>query len=425
MTRQIRLLALVLTLLLPASAAISSTYGDGMTGYDARYGAAVGASAHWAPAYAPASRYSAGVGFGGNVALSCSGIDFQGFLKAFNPVELLTEMKNTLINGAQAAVASYLIMLAYSNPTLASVLDMLDKKYTARFDGFAQACNAQQARRRGEEMGAKRMADAEDQCFAQQVAKGSSPTEAYRVCANIQTFGSFDLPALKQTSEFLRRYTSLNMTNEMNGLLKLLPDEEITDGGMRMRPPALTTMQMYGNIENRSRNAIRSILDGKDPASIPECKEGDIVGSNGNDVACLPGTAANIVNSPAFLSARLLSPPAAEMYTSAMSSQIATTAMHSNIYELRQQVAQMDVKDSSGAGAEEVVRRRESLLRSIDRVEKEADALRKVQEARSKLARTQILTLQKTQEELAVRASAANSRPDSGTFSSRLTRLFN
>lgn len=405
------------------SATISaSPYGRGTDFTNAKYGTMVSAGAHWAPAYASASRASAEIGFGGNVALSCSGIDFKGFLHQFNPSELLTQMKDTLVSGAQAAVSSYLITLAYANPTLASVLDMLDKKYTARFDAFAQACNAKEARKRGEEIGARRMAEAEDQCFSAEIQGGASPTEAYRICANASTFGKMDLPALKRTGDFLKRYTSLNLTAEMNTLLNMLSDEEITSDGMRMRPPTISTSQVYGNLESRAQSAIKSILGGADPSSIPECREGDLSGESKAEAGCIPATAANLVNSPTFLSARVLSPSAVELYTSAMSSQVAMTALYSNIYELKQQVSQMDAKAGSGVGAEEVTRRRDGLLKQIDSVERQADALRKIQDSRVKLAKTQIITLQKAQEELVNRSNEARERKQEGGMN-RLLRM--
>lgn len=424
MIKLIRLCCLAIALVSTIAAAAGvSGYAQGTSSYDAMYGARVGAGAHWSPAYVPGARASATVGFGGNVALSCSGVDFEAFLRQFKPSELLNQMKDTLISGTQAAVASYLITLAYSNPTLASVLDMMDKKYTTRFDAFAQACNAKQARLQGLNTGASRMAEAENQCFAQQVAQGSSPTEAFRVCSNEQTFGSFDLPALKQTDEFLKRYTSVNVTSEVKTLLNLLPDEQITDSGMKMRPANMTTMQLYSNIEGRAQLAVKAVLNGVDPATIPECKDDDLNGKASTSNGCLPGTAANMVNSPTFLAARLLSPAAAELYTSAMSSQIATTALYSNIYELKQQVSQMDVKENSGTPASEVIRRRDVLLKSIDGLEREAEGLRRVQDSRIRLAKTQIMTLQKAQEELSARAEQANSRPAPSGWA-KFNRLF-
>lgn len=404
-------------------AAAAGTYTRGTSSYDAAYGARVGAGAHWSPAYVPAARASAEIGFGGNVALSCSGIDFEAFLRQFKPKELLNQMKDTLISGTQAAVASYLITLAYSNPTLASVLDMMDKKYTMRFDAFAQACNAKQARLQGLNNGASRMAEAENQCFAKEVANGSSPTEAFRVCSNEQTFGGFDLPALKQTDEFLRRYTSINVTKEVNTLLSLLPDEQITSGGYRMRPAKMTTTQFYANIEGSARLAVKAVLDGVDPATIPECKDDDLNGKGTSSKGCLPPTAANMVNSPTFLAARLLTPASAELYTSAMASQIAMTSLYSNIYELKQQVNQMDVKENTDAPASELVRRRDGLIKSIEGLEREADGLRRVQDSRIRLAKTQIMTLQKAQEDLAARAEQANSHPVSSGWA-KFNRLF-
>lgn len=399
---------------LAAAAGISSgtgVYARGTSSYDASYGSRIGAGAHWSPAYVPSARASAEIGFGGNVALSCSGIDFEAFLRQFKPKELLNQMKDTLISGAQAAVASYLITLAYSNPTLASVLDMMDKKYTTRFDAFAQACNAKQARLQGMNNGASRMAEAENQCFAQEVANGSSPTEAFRVCSNEQTFGSFDLPALKQTDEFLKKYTNVNVTKEVATLLNLLPDEQITSSGYKMRPAKMSTTQLYSNIEGRARLAVQAVLNGVDPATIPECSDEDLNGKGSSSNGCLPPTAANMVNSPTFLAARLFSPASAELYTSAMASQISMTALYSNIYELKQQVNQMDAKDNSGAPAAEVVRRRDSLIKSIDGLEREADGLRRVQDSRIRLSRIQITTLEKAREELEARSDQANNQP--------------
>lgn len=142
--------ALAALALSAACAAAPAGYDAAATTGDARFGAQLGAGAQWQSQLTPADAPgSPALAFGGGVRLGCAGVDLNGFLHSFDPAELLAEIRNSLLGGAQAAAANYLITLAYANPTISSVLDMMDKKYAARFAAFAQACDAQAARARG------------------------------------------------------------------------------------------------------------------------------------------------------------------------------------------------------------------------------------------------------------------------------------
>jgi hypothetical protein len=396
-----------------ALAAALQPYGSGSDSADSRFGAQIGAGSAWQPVYAPASHAAAQVGFGGSVSFSCDHIDFKAFVAQFNPGELLHDMKDQMIHGAQQAVFDYLIALAYSSPTVASVLDMMDQRLSARFAAFAQGCNAQQARRSGEDAGARRMADASDQCFMQQVNAGASPTEAYRSCAIEHTFGGLDLPALAGTLDFLHRYTNLTPTREIEALLNLLPDERIDQGVLQMRPASVSVAAMTEGLRLRARAALDSIEAGTDPGRIASCGAADLSGDTDNIAACLPPSASALVASPAFRAARLLNVGSRELYKDALSGQIATVAAYSNVLELQQQIARLDVKPTSGASAGEAVARRDRLADQASRLLGQADTQLKIEEAKLRLARTQVLALERVEARLDAAGAQldAESRP--------------
>ncbi len=374
-----------------AHSAGTPLYGTGATSNELRFGGTIGSGTQWTP---QTPQTIAGADYKGRMALTCSGLDYGGFLKGFNPSEYLTEIKNQFISGAQAAVANFLITTAYSNPTLASVIDTMNQGYSAKFNLFQSACNAQEAKQRGLDMGARRMAESQNQCYEEQVKGGASPTQAYQMCSNESTFGPIasSLPAGKSTLDFLKGYTSINVTKEVESLLGLLPDERVADNGYQMRPPKISMHDLNQNIETRTGFAIDAVLNGLSPTSIPDCNLDDYMTATTSPAdACVPATVAGVIQSSAFLSARQLSPEGRRLYRDAMSSQLSIAAIRASILDLLSQVKQMDVKDGAGAHATEVIERKKSLEEQIGFMQREADAFQSFQQAKANLIRTQIL----------------------------------
>ncbi len=390
-------------------------YNAAATTSDARFGAQAGAGAQWESQWPAASGPGAAgqvdVTFGGGVRLGCSGVDLNGFLHRFDPAEILAEIRNSLLNGAQAAASNYLITLAYANPTMSSVLDMMDKKYTARFSAFAQACDAQAARARGQERGARALAQSGDECFDQETARGTAPSEAYRRCSILHTFDARSVPAAAATADFLRNFTHVNVTREIEALLALLPDERIDNGSYQFRPPLLTMAAMSQRLRDQTRRALDRIDTGRDPASIPACSAGAFLDGASAPDGCVPASAAALVSSSAFRGARLLGGAARTLFKDALSSQIAIGALYSNLLELFQQTAHIDVRAGSGADAGQAEARRRQLRESIGDLLVEADAQVKAQAARMQVVRLQMLALEHVQTDL---ESRAQRQQDSG-----------
>ena len=381
-------------------------YGASATSYDARFGSNLGAGSAW-QASTPVPAPALGASFGGGARLSCSGVDFNGFLQSFKPAELINEIRNTVLSGAQAAVSSYLLTLAYANPTIASVLDMADKRFTARFGAFAQTCNAQAARAQGESIGAKAMADAGDQCFGQALSQGDSPTQAYRRCSVLKSFGSFDIPAAAPIADFLKRYTGIQLTPQLQALLGLLPDQRITNGQFQTRAPQSTVAGMSG----RLRTHVRAALDHLDAgaSSVTTCTPDILSGVASLADGCLPDTASSLVTSPAFQTSRLLSAPARTLYKDALATQIALSTLYAYLLDLYQQIAAVtDIRAGSG-DAEHAARRRSQLQQQVAELVREADMQRQVQETRSGVLRTQMLAIEQVERRLAAGAAAQRS----------------
>ncbi len=404
---------------LPGDAA---PYSESMS--DSRLGAILGTGAE--PAYTPPATISTGVSFGGAVQLGCTGVDFNAFLQTFAPTELLTELRGMLLSGAQAAAANYLITLSYASPTIASVLDMLDKQYAARFFAFTQACNAQADRARGESLGATTMAEAGNECYAQQVASGASPTVAYRICSVQHGFANLHLAAAASTPEFLRRYTTWSPTPDSNALLALLPDGRVTDGAFQIRSPRLTVASMANRYRTLSRAALDRIDSGTDPSQIPTCDGNTLLATTADPAGCLPAEALPTVSSSAFRSVRLLDPAARALYKDALASKIAVSAMYSRLLDLYEQTDRIDPKPGVAADASEIRARQTRLHAAIGNLIDEANALTKAQEARAALAHAQIDALDTVQAQTTARAEAlGNVRSGGPQFGMRdLMQLF-
>lgn len=381
-----------------------TSYSAGISSSDARFGSQLGAGSQWESQLGSTGRANGTLGFGGGVRLGCSGVDFNGFLHAFDPAELLAEIRNSLLSGAQAAASNYLIMLAYADPTVSSVLDMMDKKYAARFSAFSQACDAQSARARGQDRGARAMAEAGDECFDRELARGTAPTEAYRRCSIAHSFDALDIPAAASTADFLRRYTHVNVTRDIEALLSLLPDERIQDGVYQMQPAPLTVAGMAERLRSQARLALDRMDTGADPATIPNCTADDISGTSIPAAGCLPASASALVTSRAFQSARLLGSASRTLFKDALSSQIAIGSMYANLLELFQQTAKIDVRSGSGADAEHALARRRQMRESIGELLLEADAQVKAQAAKMQLVHMQMLALEQVESEQAEQA---------------------
>lgn len=400
-------------------------FSAGASGADARLGAALGAGSQWQSSI---DAYGQGsLSFGGGLRLGCSGVDFNGFLHSFDPAELLAEMRNSLLSGAQAAASNYLITLAYANPTIASVLDMMDKRYSARFSAFSQACNAQAARAEGENAGARAMANAGDECFDRQIDQGTAPTEAYRRCSILHTFDSLDIPATASTGDFLRRYTHVNVTREVQGLLALLPDERILGGKYQMRPPQATLASLAASVRDQTHAALNRIDAGTDPSSIASCSVDQALAPATTQLTegCIPAGMLPLVTSAAFRSAHLLGPAARALFKDAVSSQMAVGAIYSDVLELFQQVARIDVRDGSNADAAYVNARRRQIQQAVAELLVQADTQVKAQAARAQLVRSQIAALEAVESSLDERARANRAQREAPQFSMRdLLHLF-
>ena len=396
-------------------------YSESMS--DSRLGAILGTGAE--PAYTPPATVSAGVSFGGAAQLGCSGVDFNGFLQTFAPTELLTELRQMLLSGAQAAAANYLITLSYASPTIASVLDMLDKKYAARFFAFTQACNAQADRARGENIGATTMAEAGNECYGQQIASGASPTVAYRICSVQHLFANLNLAATASTAEFLRRYTTWNPTPDGDALLALLPDGRIANGAFQIRSPRLTVASMADRYRTLSRAALERIDSGTDPSQIPSCDSNALLATTADPAGCLPADAFPTVSSGAFQSVRLLDPAARALYKDALASQIAVSAMYSRLLDLYEQTDRIEAKPGIDADASEIRARQTRLHAEIGNLIDEANVLTKAQEARAGLARARIDALDALRTQTAARADALGNVRSGPQFGMRdLMQLF-
>lgn len=378
----------------------STLYGNSATSNDARFGAQLGAGSQWDSGSSAGKPSSGQVAFGGGMRLGCNGVDLNGFLRSFDPKEIIAEIRTSLLNGAQAAASNYLITLAYANPTISSVLDMMDKRYSARFSAFAQACDAQSARARGQDRGARAMAEAGDQCFDQETARGTAPSEAYRRCSIQRSFNAFDIPATASTADFLRRFTNLNVTRELEALLALLPDQRVQGGAYQMQPPRLTVTGFSDRIRNQTRVALDRMDSGTAPSDIATCGPDDILASEPGRSGCLPASAITLVTSSAFRSSRLLGDTSRTLFKDALSSQIALGALYAGLLGLSQQIARIDVKPDRNSDAAHTAMRRQQLQESVSQLLQEAEIQVKAQAAKMQLVRMQMLALEQVESDM-------------------------
>jgi hypothetical protein len=421
LTRAARV-ALGLTLAVPAVDPAAAT-DDSVSIDDIRFASQIGmpvlSSANPLPISSPLSAAE----FRGTSGQSCASLDLNTFLHRFDPHELLAELRQSLLSGAQSEISNYLVALAYSAPTLASVLEMTDRQVAARFNAFAQTCASQQVRASGLQDAERRLARASDQCFAREIARGTAPTDAYRHCSVARNFDNLTIPAALSTIDFLRRHSDLEVTPRIEFLLALLPDERIVGGNYQIRPPRTTLASFSDALQARSRLALDQMIDGAAPATIAECALDSILDPSGS--ACLPRSATTVVASPAFRGARLLGPEARSMFKEALSSQIAVTAVYSDLLDLTQQVSRMNLRTDSDASASEIQSRQRALQDQMMHLLGQADLQLKLQESKLKLARTQLLALERAQVDLRVAADELQAKQNGPAFSvSNVLRLF-
>jgi hypothetical protein len=129
------------------------------------------------------------------------------------------------------------------------------------------------------------------------------------------------------------------------------------------------------------------------------------------------------VNAPVFRGVRNLSMPQQQLYISAMAAQLALTATRGHLVDLQEQLAQMDLKPGTNARAEDLVDRRRRLAEEVTLVTREADAMQAFQEAKAKLATTQIAALEESATRLASRSSADQRSPESDMSLTRWVRF--
>src|SRR5437879_7888206 len=76
---------------------------------DIRFASWMGTSATSSANPTVASRPLASVDFRGNSGQSCTTFDLNAFLRQFNPHELVTELRGSLLSAAQSEVSNYLL----------------------------------------------------------------------------------------------------------------------------------------------------------------------------------------------------------------------------------------------------------------------------------------------------------------------------
>jgi len=132
------------------------------------------------------------------------------------------------------------------------------------------------------------------------------------------------------------------------------------------------------------------------------------------------------VRSPAFLSARLLSDQEQRMYVDALSEQVAAVEIRARIVQLRQEMSQMTAKPLANVPAEDVAARRDAILKEVDRLDGDAQALESLTAAKAQLARTQILAMQHASGRLASTQASAEraSLADNNAFVGGVRTLF-
>lgn len=392
------------------AAAQAATQGGaygGATGIDsARFGALVGAMTGYRPSLAEPAAPAAS--WGGAPQQSCAGVDFDTYVNTLKSQEVLNQLKSTYQAGPQSALANYMLTLTTSNPTLAATLDMVDRMLASRYAGFARMCQAQDAARQAADPQLRQYAEATDQCFAARLAQGSSPSVALRECKNANVVGAQNIPGRQDLKGFLKTYTNVRVDGDLEHLLGLLADEQITAQGLQTRAPQRSLTQVKGHIEDHARNALNRILDGVSPDELDTCRgEHFALPPASPSQACIPAAASALVRGQAFLAARSLNAAEQDMYASALSEQMSAVAVQSAVIALRQALTNLGPKAGSTVSAGELAARRARIQAELARLENDAAQLTRVADQRAQIARSQLLAMQRASEQTAARRDAA------------------
>ena len=240
-----------------------------------------------------------------------------------------------------------------------------------------------------------------------------------------RVFDNLDIPAAASVGDFLRKYTHINVTKDIEALLGLLPDTRLDGGNFQFRPPLTTIASLSDRLRVQARAALDRLDTGTKPAAIATCTADTLTGTSTSADGCLPASAQALVTSPTFQSANLLNPPARALFKDALSAQIALAEIYSRITDLYEQTARIDVRADTSADAAHTSTRRQQLLSSISDLLQQVDTQVKAQEVRARIVRSQMLALEQLQGALDARGHAAAQDPQSSHFGLRdLVRLF-
>ncbi|MDD5278639.1 MULTISPECIES: hypothetical protein [Acidithiobacillus] len=413
-----KLVLLIPAFLLAMSAAqASSLYSSGDGENTMQFGAAIGSGS----LYSPNSSATANIGFNGSLGVSCSGINPEAFIQSINPTAIINKFKNTLIGGTQAALENYLLATAYSNPTLASVMNMENKTLNLNFSQFASQCSMQQAKAMGANMGARKMAQAHNECFEQQIASGVGASQAYTNCVNsssaLSSIVSNKLPESFGNIGFLKNYTNMNVTTRIESLMGLLQDTKVGDNSagsasLVVKPPETTVYDMNANMQTHVAYALNEILGGTPASQIPDCTSSALnkpAAADSGTGACLPSQARNIVGSSGFSAAEELPPQAQSLYVSALSGQIAITDIRSQIIKLYQDVEKTSLKIASSSSSTsstasatttDLLNKKKSLMKQISMLQNQVNAMQNYENSKARIAQSEVAAVQLNESQL-------------------------
>lgn len=361
--------------------------------------------------------------FAGAALTPCSGVDLHAFLAAFDPNELLVELRDSILGGAQAALSNYLLALAYSAPTLASILDMSDRTLAARHAAFSRSCAIQHADNASNSP-AGRLAQAEAQCFSAQLAAGAAPTVALRRCigkpdaATAGAAGSRPAPATLATADFLQRYADRPPGPRFSALLGLLPDARVEDGAYQSRPARIGVADLADLWSAATRQALDQVDAGASPAAIAACSvpaAGDAPG------ACLPDAAAALLASPSYRATALLRPDARAIFKDALAGQLAVAQVYAELLELQRRIDSIQLQPDADVPAGEWLARRRQLHQDAAALLGQADQRARLQETRAAIARMQLAALERARDDL--RLQSRDIAGDSGRGNTGLQAL--
>jgi len=390
---------------------------------DSRFGLTLGAGSTWISDAQASGASPSGSAFFGGSRRGASTIDYNRFLQFADPRELLRELRSSLLSGAQAEASNFMLMLAYANPTIASTLDMTDKRYSDRYAAFAQSVSTQGGHPDGQGLGTAATWDAGEQCFDQLRRRDTAPTEAYRRCHLERDFAGLGIPAAASNADFFRSYARVKLRPSLEPLLQLLPDQRIQDGQLQARAPAMSTAQYWGRLQASILLALERMDSGTGESPPAVCAPDAALNPANHAVPCIPAGAKDIVGSASFRATRLLGPGARALFKDALSRQIATAELLTQLAELRQSVDQLDVVDSPDADAQHVQARRKILLEGIQTVLTGIELERKNEAARLELVHTQMASVEHLERAMDQRSAVL--RKESGASSAPLQGLLN